>query len=30
MGVDDLVVEECRTTMLHDDMSLATHMVYAE
>ncbi|XP_069150253.1 uncharacterized protein [Solanum lycopersicum] len=26
MGVTDLAREECRTTMLHDDMTLARHM----
>ena len=29
-GVTDLVIEECRTTMLHDDMNLAILMVYAQ
>ena len=29
MGVTDLVVEICSTTMLHDDMTLARLMVYA-
>ena len=29
-GVADLVNEECRTTMLHDDMTLARIMVYAQ
>ena len=29
-GVADLVVEECRTAMLHDDMTLARLMVYAQ
>ena len=29
MWVTDLVVEICRTTMLHDDMTLARLMVYA-
>ncbi|XP_069154545.1 uncharacterized protein [Solanum lycopersicum] len=29
-GVDDLVVEECRTAMLHDDMTLDRLMVYAQ
>ena len=28
-GVVDLVREKCRTAMLHDDMTLARHMVYA-
>ena len=30
MGVADLVREKCRTDMLHDDMSLARFMVYAQ
>ena len=30
MGVTDLVREECRTTMLHDDMTLARLMVCAQ
>ena len=30
MGVADLVVEECRTAMLHDGMTLGRLMVYAE
>ena len=29
-GVAELVVEECRTTMLHDDMTLARLIVYAQ
>ena len=29
-GVANLVVEECRTAMLHDDMTLARLMVYAQ
>ena len=29
-GVADLVREECRTAMLHDDMTLARLMVYAQ
>ena len=29
-GVTDLVREECRTTMLHDDMTLAILMVYSQ
>ena len=29
-GVADLLVEECRTAMLHDNMTLATLMVYAQ
>ena len=29
-GVADLVVEECRTTILHDDMTLARLMVYEQ
>ena len=29
-GVADLVREECRTTMLHDDMTLSRLMVYAK
>ena len=29
MGVTDLAREECRTTMLHDDITLASLMVYA-
>ena len=29
-GVAELVVEECRTTMLHDDITLARLMVYAQ
>ena len=29
-GVADLMVEECHTTMLHDDMTLARLMVYAQ
>ena len=28
MGVADLVMVECRMTMLHDDMTLARLMVY--
>ena len=30
MCVADLVMEECRTIMLHDDMTLARLMVYAQ
>ena len=30
MGVADLVREECCTAMLHDDLTLATLMVYAQ
>ena len=30
MGVTDLVREKCRTTMLHNDMTLARLMVYAQ
>ena len=30
MGVTDLVVEICSTTMLHDDMTLARLIVYAQ
>ena len=30
MHVTYLVWEECRTTMLHDDMTLARIMVYAQ
>ena len=30
MGVADLVREYCRTTMLHDDMTVARLMVYAK
>ena len=29
-GVADLVREECRTAMLHDDMTIARLMVYAQ
>ena len=29
-GVSNLVVEECRTALLHDDMTLARHIVYAQ
>ena len=29
IGVADLVREKCRTTILHDDMTLARLMVYA-
>ena len=29
-GVADLLVEECRTAMLHDDMTLARLRVYAQ
>ena len=29
-SVSDLVREECRTTMLHDDMTLARLIVYAQ
>ena len=29
-GVADLLREECRTTMLHDDMALARFMLYAQ
>ena len=29
-GVADLVVEECHTTMLHNDMTLARLLVYAQ
>ena len=29
-GVADLLVEECRTAMLHDNMTLDTLMVYAQ
>ena len=29
-GVADLVREECRTAMLHDDMTVARLMVYAQ
>ncbi|TMW82463.1 hypothetical protein EJD97_005871 [Solanum chilense] len=29
-GVADLVVEKCRTSMLHDDMTLGRLMVYAQ
>ena len=29
-GVADLVREECRTAMLHDDMTLSRLMVYAQ
>lgn len=28
IGVADLVMEECRTAMLHEDMTLARLMVY--
>ena len=30
IGVADLVREKCRTTMLHDDMTLSRLMVYAQ
>ena len=30
MGVVDLVMEECRTTILHDDITLGRLMVYAQ
>ena len=30
IGVPDLVMEECRTTMLHDDKPLTRIMVYAQ
>ena len=30
MGVVDLVVEECHTSMLHDDMTLARLMEYSQ
>ena len=30
MGVADLVVEECHTPLLHDDMTLTRLMVYAQ
>ena len=30
MGVADLVREECCTTMLHDDITLARLMMYAQ
>ena len=30
MGVANIVREECRTAMLHDDMTLARLMVYAQ
>ena len=30
MGVADLVMEKCRTAMLHNDMTLARLMVYAQ
>ena len=29
IGVADLVMEECRTAMLHDDVTLSRLMVYA-
>ena len=29
-GVADLLVEECHTAILHDDMTLARLMVYAQ
>lgn len=29
-GVAELVKEECRTSILHDDMTLSTLMVYAQ
>ena len=29
-GVADLVVEECRTTIVHNDMTLSRFMVYAQ
>ena len=29
MGVADLVMEECRTSMLHDDITLSRLLVYA-
>ena len=28
-GVTDIVKEECHMSMLHDDMTLAIHMVYS-
>ena len=30
IGVSDLMREKCRTTMLHDDMTLARLVVYAQ